>query len=73
MAARSVSVTLFEVEHSILARSASKGIAVFYRRTSVSRFENLNSLAGASGLYFVDKRPLVVINVATSKRVSEEV
>ena len=32
-----------------------------YRRPIVPRFENLNLLAGASGLYFADKRPLVVI------------
>ena len=40
----------------------SKGIAVFYCRIIVPRFKKLNSLAGASGLYFVDQRPLVLIN-----------
>ena len=51
----------FEVAHSVQARSVSKGIAVFYRRIIVPRIENLNSLAGASGLYFVANPPLVVI------------
>ena len=57
----------FEVAHSVQARSASKGIAVFYRRITVPRFEKFNFLAGASGLYFVDERPFVVINSAGFK------
>ena len=72
----SVVLSLFEIAHSVPARSASKGIAMFYRQVIVPRFENLNSragasglrsLAGASGLYFIEKRPFVVINGATTK------
>ena len=64
----------FERANFVQARSTSKGIAAPARELQcvtveriVPRFENLNSLAGASGLYFIDKRPLEVINGATSK------